>query len=116
MPDGYDTIAGEHGFQLSGGQRQRISIARALLRDTSIVIMDEAVSALDTENERYIQETIDSKMAGKTMLMIAHRLSTIVAADRIVMLEKGKVTAIGTHEELLRNSEAYRKLIASQLR
>lgn len=116
LPDGYDTIAGEHGFQLSGGQRQRISIARALLRDTSIVIMDEAVSALDTENERYIQETIDSKMAGKTMLMIAHRLSTIVAADRIVMLEKGKVTAIGTHEELLRNSEAYRKLIASQLR
>lgn len=115
LPEGYDTVTGERGFKLSGGQRQRIAIARALLRDAPIVIFDEAVSSLDTENEKYIQETLRTQLSGKTVLMIAHRLSTIVAADKIVMLEDGKVVATGSHEELLATSEPYRNLIGKQL-
>ena len=115
LPEGYDTVTGERGFRLSGGQRQRIAIARALLRDAPIVIFDEAVSSLDTENEKYLQDTLRTQLAGKTVLMIAHRLSTIVAADKIVMLEDGKVVATGSHEELLTSSEPYRKLIRKQM-
>lgn len=115
LPEGYDTITGERGFSLSGGQRQRIAIARALLKDTPVVIFDEAVSSLDTENERYIQEMLKTRLKGKTVLMIAHRLSTILSADRIVMLEKGCVVDVGTHEELLERCEKYRDLIHKQI-
>ena len=115
LPNGYDTITGERGYRLSGGQRQRISIARTLLRDTPIVIFDEAVSNLDTENEKYIQKTLRDQLKDKTVIMIAHRLSTIVAADKIVMLDHGRVVAQGTHEDLLKSSEAYYSLIHNQL-
>lgn len=115
LPDGYDTVTGERGYRLSGGQRQRISIARTLLRDTPIVVFDEAVSNLDTENEKYIQETLQKQLKDKTVIMIAHRLSTIVAANKIVMLDHGRVVAQGTHEDLLNNCEAYRLLIRNQL-
>lgn len=115
LPEGYDTVTGERGFSLSGGQRQRIAIARALLKDTPVVIFDEAVSSLDTENERYIQEMLKTRLSGKTVLMIAHRLSTILSADRIVMLEKGCVVDVGTHEELLERCGKYRDLINKQM-
>lgn len=115
LPEGYDTITGERGFQLSGGQRQRIAIARALLKNTPVVIFDEAVSNLDTENERYIQEMLKTKLKGKTVLTIAHRLSTILTADKIVMLEHGNVFAIGTHTQLLIQCSAYKKLMQKQL-
>ena len=115
LPKGYDTVTGERGYRLSGGQRQRISIARTLLRDTPIVIFDEAVSNLDTENEKFIQETLSTQLQDKTVLMIAHRLSTIVAADKIVMLDQGRVVAQGNHHTLLENSEEYRSLIKNQI-
>lgn len=115
LPQGYHTITGERGIQLSGGQKQRIAIARTLLRDTPIVIFDEAVSNLDTENELYIQKTLKTMMHDKTVLMIAHRLSTILSADKIVLLGGGKVMAQGTHEELMQHSPYYRKLIECQL-
>lgn len=115
LPEGYDTVAGERGFRLSGGQRQRIAIARALLKDTPVVIFDEAVSSLDTENELYIQQMLKTRLKGKSVLMIAHRLSTILSADRIVVLEHGRVADTGTHRELLSRSGIYRELIAKQL-
>lgn len=115
LPDGFKTVTGERGFRLSGGQRQRISIARTLLRDTPIVIFDEAVSNLDTENEAFIQKTLKTQLKDKTVLMIAHRLSTIVAADKVVMLDHGKVVAQGNHHELLESCEAYKELIYNQL-
>lgn len=115
LPEGYNTVTGERGFQLSGGQRQRVAIARALLKNSPVIILDEAVSNLDSENERYIQETLKTRLKGKTILMIAHRLSTIMAADKIVVLEDGKVVESGTHEELSRHEGCYRDLIEYQL-
>ena len=115
LPEKYDTIAGERGYALSGGQRQRVSIARTILKDTPVVIFDEAVSSLDTENEREIQNTLRTQLKRKTVLMIAHRLSTILSADRIIMLDHGTVAASGTHEQLLQTSPAYRQLIQQQL-
>lgn len=115
LPDGYDTVTGERGFQLSGGQRQRIAIARAILKNPPILLMDEAVSNLDTENEVLIQKALQEQAQNRTTLIIAHRLSTIRTADRVVMLEKGKIAGIGTHEELLVGNAQYRQLVQSQI-
>jgi ATP-binding cassette, subfamily B, bacterial MsbA len=110
LPQGYDTVLGERGTRLSGGQRQRIAIARALLRDPPILILDEATSALDTESERLVQQAIDRLMAERTVLVIAHRLATVRDADEIVVLDAGRITARGQHDELLRTSPVYRDI------
>ncbi len=116
LPKGYDTITGERGIQMSGGQRQRIAIARALLKDSPILILDEAVSSLDTRTDQEIQETIRNLAHKKTILMVAHRLSTINEADRLIVLKQGKVVQQGTQEQLLQEGGYYRELIASQLK
>lgn len=115
LPQGYDTVTGERGFRLSGGQRQRIAIARTLLRDAPVVILDESVSNLDAENELYMQHILSEQLKDRTVVMIAHRLSTILSADRIIVLKDGSPVDIGTHEELLERCETYRNLIKNQI-
>jgi ATP-binding cassette subfamily B protein len=110
LPDGYDSLVGERGQSLSGGERQRISIARALLTDPRILILDEATSSVDTETEREIQEALSNLIEGRTTIAIAHRMSTLRRADRLVVLEQGAVTAVGEHDVLLRTSETYSRL------
>jgi subfamily B ATP-binding cassette protein MsbA len=114
MPQGYDTLIGENGVLLSGGQRQRIAIARAILKDAPILILDEATSALDTESERLVQAALDALMKNRTTLVIAHRLSTIEKADRIVVLDKGRIIESGAHAELLAKDGAYAQLYRMQ--
>jgi len=114
LPDGYDTLVGERGVILSGGQRQRLSLARALLKDAPILILDEATSSLDTESERLVQQAIDRLMSGRTVIVIAHRLSTIRHADRIVVLDGGKIIQSGCHEELLQEGGLYSELYHMQ--
>ena len=114
LPDGYDTLIGERGVRLSGGQKQRLSIARALLRDAPILILDEATSAVDTHTELLIQEALGRLMARRTTLVIAHRLSTVRHADLIVVLEDGRVVETGRHDELLDHSGSYRRMIEAQ--
>jgi ATP-binding cassette, subfamily B, bacterial MsbA len=114
MPQGYETIIGEKGFRLSGGERQRIAIARAILKDAPILILDEATSALDAESESLVQAALTNLMQGRTVVVIAHRLSTIRRANRIAVLEDGRITAVGRHEELLSTSPTYQRLYQLQ--
>jgi len=114
LPQGYETVVGERGVRLSGGQRQRIAIARALLRDAPILILDEALSAVDAESEAVIQEALDRLMEGRTTLIFAHRLSSVIGADRILALEAGCVVETGTHAELMSLGGAYHRLMAAQ--
>ena len=117
MPRGYDSIIGERGVKLSGGERQRLALARAILKNPPILILDEATSALDTESEILVQEAIERLMAGRTSIVIAHRLSTVQHADRIFVLEAGRIVEVGKHEELLRNTHGlYKKLYELQFR
>jgi len=114
LPQGYDTIIGEQGIKLSGGERQRISIARALLKNAPILILDEATSSLDSESEVEVQKALEYLMQGRTTLVIAHRLSTVRRADRIVVISNGTIKEIGTHEELLEKNGEYKRLYLMQ--
>jgi subfamily B ATP-binding cassette protein MsbA len=114
MPYGYDTVIGDRGFRLSGGEKQRISIARAILKNPPMLILDEATSQLDSESERYIQEALDKLMQGRTVVAIAHRLSTIMKADKIVVIEAGRIIDMGKHDQLLKSCALYEKLYKMQ--
>jgi ATP-binding cassette, subfamily B, bacterial MsbA len=116
FPLGYDTPVGEHGLQLSGGQRQRIAIARALIKNAPIILLDEPTAALDSESEQYVQEALAELRKGRTTLVIAHRLSTITHADNILVVEAGQVVESGRHDELLRKSGRYASFYRLQLR
>ncbi len=116
LPGGYDTVIGESGVKLSGGQRQRIAIARALLKDAPVLILDEATSSLDTQSEREVQKALDTLMAGRTSFVIAHRLSTIMNADRIIVLKDGRIVEQGRHEALLARGGEYKNLYEQQFR
>jgi len=114
LPDGLSTFLGEKGMRLSGGQKQRIAIARAILRDPAVLLLDEATSALDAENERLVQKALEVVMDGRTTMAIAHRLATVVRADRIAVLEGGKLIATGPHDALLESNPLYARLAKLQ--
>jgi subfamily B ATP-binding cassette protein MsbA len=114
MPDQYGTVIGDRGFRLSGGEKQRIAIARAILENPPVLILDEATSQLDSESEKFVQEALDELMRGRTVIAIAHRLSTVKKADKIVVLEKGKIVGLGKHKILLKECDLYKRLYATQ--
>jgi len=114
FPKGYETMVGERGYRLSGGEKQRIAIARVLLKDPPVVILDEATSAMDTNSERIVQATLDAATANRTTIAIAHRLSTVVKADQILVVDDGEIVERGTHAELLKKNGAYKRLVSSQ--
>ncbi|MCA8943308.1 MAG: ATP-binding cassette domain-containing protein, partial [Planctomycetes bacterium] len=113
LPHGYDTEIGERGFSLSGGQRQRIAIARAILADPRVLILDDATSAVDPTKEHEIRDALTEVMAGRTTIVIAHRPATIALAERVVLVDEGRIVADGTHQSLLVGSERYREVLAS---
>src|SRR5262249_7956386 len=115
FPQGYDSPAGEHGVSLSGGQRQRVAIARALIKNAPIILLDEATAALDAESEKHVQEAVAELCKGRTTIMIAHRLSTIRHADKMVVMEGGRVVERGRHEELWRRGGRYASFYRLQL-
>ena len=114
LPQGYQTLIGENGSTLSGGERQRISIARALLKDAPVILLDEATASLDVENESAVQEALSRLLQGKTVLVIAHRMRTVAGADHIVVLERGRVAQQGKPEELMRKGGLYRRMAELQ--
>ena len=116
LPNKYDTLIGENGIRLSGGEKQRLSIARAILKKSPIILLDEATSSLDAETENKIQKAISFLTKGRTTIVIAHRLSTILNSECIYVIDKGKVTGEGKHEELLKTSEVYKNFYEKQIR
>nr|HMN61602.1 ATP-binding cassette domain-containing protein [Anaerolinea sp.] len=114
LPNGYETIVGERGYRLSGGEKQRIALARVILKDPRVLVLDEATSSLDSESESLIQEALKRVMAGRTSIVIAHRLSTILAADIILVMDRGKIVERGTHAELVRQDGLYAHLYKTQ--
>ena len=116
LPDGYDTIVGERGYRLSGGEKQRIALARVILKNPRILVLDEATSHLDSESEALIQDALKRVMAGRTSIVIAHRLSTILAADLILVMDRGRIVERGTHEQLLASGGLYSQLYETQFK
>ena len=116
LPEGYDTVAGERGYRLSGGEKQRIALARVILKDPRILVLDEATSHLDSESESLIQDALKRVMAGRTSIVIAHRLSTILAADLILVMDRGQIVERGTHEDLLALNGLYAQLYETQFK